>query len=294
MRVIYSSCTGFYLWVTCNSQKVWRVNTADSCLEHYNVDGKLKLPCTGLWTASSKEIAGSEIYQALCKSIPRAGGKRSLPMNRQMDMLSSAGISASIDVVKKARRMTETSGDEHVKSLKMLEPLLLATQQLNTALRCRLRTVNNEFHGVFVIMPYTKVCLPHCLDILGLDSSHMKSVCLSKSNGTYLKKMCIHCIAGRTPANEMIIYAFAMTFSENSSDLSELINYMNEEGIALNTGRFTIFSDRGQAVLKSIRESMGECLQMLCFHHLDGNLKQKARTWLRPRIQGGRCFRSCS
>ena len=255
-------------------------NTSDSCLDHYNVDGGLKLPCTGMWQASSKEVADSEIYQALVKSMPRAGGKRSLSINSQVDMLSSAGISASIGVVKRARHLAETSGDDHVQSLRMLEPLLVATQQLNTALRYRLRTVNNEFHGVFVIMPYTKVCLPHCMDILGLDSSHMKSVCLSKSSGTYLKKMCIHCIAGRTPANEMIIYAFAMTFSENSSDLSELINYMNEEGIALNTGRFTVFSDRSQAVLKSIRDSMGECLHMLCFHHLEGNLKQKAGPWL--------------
>ena len=79
------------------------------------------------------------------------------------------------------------------------------------------------------------------MNILGLDSSHMKSVCLNKSSGTYLKKMCIALLVEHLPANEIIIYAFAMTFSENSSELSELINYMNEEGIILNTTRFAIY-----------------------------------------------------
>ena len=271
--IICSSCVGFRLKVRCTSNQ-WCVSEVGTCLDHYNLEEGLKYPCTGTWAPSSKDIAGSELYQAMAKSIPKAGGKRSLPIESQVDMLSTAGLSASIDVVKKAKHLTEISGDEHVRSLRLLEPLLFATQQLNPGLRYRLRTENNEFHGVFVIMPYTKCCLPHCLDILGLDSSHMKPVCISRSSSTYLKKMCIHCIAGRTPANEMIIYAFAMTFSENSNDLSELINYLSEEGITLNTARFAVFSDRGQAVLKSIRDSMSNCLQMLCYHHLEGNLKK--------------------
>ena len=94
-RVICTSCTGFYFVATCNSEKVWRVNLAESCLDHYNVEGELKVPCTGMWTSSSKEIANSKIFQAIAKAIPRAGGKRSLSIERQVDMLRSVGIPAS-------------------------------------------------------------------------------------------------------------------------------------------------------------------------------------------------------
>ena len=100
LAIICCSCAGFRLLAKCTSNE-WSVSGAGTCLDHYNLIDGLKAPCTGTWSPSSKDIAGSEVYQAMAKSIPKAGGKRSLPIESQMDMLSTAGLSASINIVRR-------------------------------------------------------------------------------------------------------------------------------------------------------------------------------------------------
>ena len=221
------------------------------------------------------ELSKLNEFRAIANAIPKAGGQRALPTTSAQAILETVGISVSEDVFKKSKNSVNLTIQEQLHSFNMIEPLLLATKNKNPGLRYKIvpEADNAPLEAVYVVLPFAKSCVDFCLDVIGIDSAHMKPLVISTSPRTILKKMCVTCIAGRTPAMEMIIFAFSLSFSESSADITILLDLLKEEGVDFNQKKYTVFSDRGTAILKAIRDNLPHALQMLCQYHLDNNLK---------------------
>ena len=206
----------------------------------------------------------------------KKSGRRSLGAASIQSILECSGVVASTSVVGKARKFVEMSGQDIMRSFASIEPLLLSTKEANPGLMYEVRQdADNTLQSVVVMMPYTQEFFPYCMQVIGIDGCHTKPIQVSKQPKTFLQKMILTAITGRTANNENILYGFCLGYSEKAEDIGLLIELMRRNNVDLNQRRITVLSDRGTAILKAIRDYLPNALQMCCMKHISDNLRSK-------------------
>jgi hypothetical protein len=66
--------------------------------------------------------------------------------------------------------------------------------------------------------------------------------------------MYVSALSGRLPGNKLITYALVLSYSECSEDMLWMLNNMQELGIDLDKSNYTLLSDRGTAIIKTVSD----------------------------------------
>ena len=89
----------------------------------------------------------------------------------------------------------------------------------------------------------------------------------------------------RSVGNTMSILCAMFSKTENSKDIGDLIGFCADNDIVLNSPQFTVFTDRGSALLKTVRLHLKEVFPMLCSLHLKRNITDKYGLKVEPLFQ---------
>lgn len=253
-------------------------------LEHGSIqeDG-LRIPCSGLPHVTARQMAHTEEFKALHNSQgPREGVISTNALQAQMGEHFKNGVIPSKNVVKESRKILRASeskkrelpsaGDLLV-DISDLRVFLAAVQSLNTSFTYELATDGQVFRHVVVVMPYAKTVLDgYCYNVLAMDGAHIKNV--EARDGLQQQKLTITSITTRSTNNKMALLAFVVAPTENAETMKAMIDFCAKQGIIFNDRRFTLFSDRGTAVLQIAREILPDTFKFLCSEHLKRNLRE--------------------
>jgi hypothetical protein len=88
-----------------------------------------------------------------------------------------------------------------------------------------------------------------------------------------MDKMAVIVISGRSPNNQIVIYAVAIGSKENNELVAYLLTFCERHGLNLNQAHITILSDRGSALISCIDKFAPLAFHLFCALHLEGNLR---------------------
>lgn len=107
-------------------------------------------------------------------------------------------MNVSQDVIKKGKHILEIKPDEHVKGYTMLQLFLKATRNKNSTVQYEIiRSDSNEFKAVYIILANAAISSQYCLDVVGIDAAHMKSVIMTTSPRTEINETTVTVVSGR-------------------------------------------------------------------------------------------------
>lgn len=231
--------------------------------------------CLGEHAATIQDLVSDAQFNAVC------GGGKPYPGTEFLKcMLSTqrheSKLYASDNVIKKAASLVGLKRSDHVKQYPLIEPLLDTLHQLDDEFytNCNRVTNSDELENLVVIMPYAKKAFESCYQVIGLDAAHLDEVEISRKPLQLLKKKNIVAISGRTAANKMIIFGYAITRGETIAAYDLLIQACISAGMRINSPTVAVVTDRGPAVIAAVKRRLSECYHIWCAEHLRRNLVQ--------------------
>lgn len=225
------------------------------------------------------ELLDSAVFQGLATNIK----KRSVAEIKKM--LGSENVKATDDVIKKAMlEFGRILPEEHITGYDLLAPSLAATKELNRNFHYKLETMdnvtqcgavtNNVLKRLTVMLPHAVECYSDLYKVVGIDGAHMTPVVVRSNPRKLTKQTTITMLTGRTPNNHNTILAYTISYSENSEDISHMLQFCLDNGLPLNDPGLAVISDRGAAILKSVKDTLPLAYNHMCGLHLERNLRK--------------------
>ena len=266
----HSGCPLKYRWTKSRSGATWQLDLNSTCLTTV-------LSCKCTYKLKKKDLMKDPAFLAL--SDMKAGSKKVGP-KAVRNSLHAVGIAASTFSVQQALNESLQMGKEQYEDVyKLLEPRLCEAERLNKGTRA---FIDTNADGTFkwaclVIGQIADVIADVGLEVIGLDGQH------SSNHQHKLKWMTLE---GAVPFGEAKDYdtrrgrnmvlpiAKIVCASESSSAYTKMIELVKEHsGMRefLSRPDLVVFSDRGKAVEKTIRDNFPQAISLNCARHILGN-----------------------
>lgn len=275
----------------------FRVFMPRTNLAHGTVDTETgeEALCNVEFAPNAREVADHPLYksQRSAQVKKRVKGSQQTSAVQQLLAVSGGCGPPTVHAVKTANFLHKVSGSQHIDGYSLLIPYLELLQQENPSMRFSVeRDDKGRFFRMSLLLPYAIQAIENCFPIVGIDTAHMALVVLNGVSSLQLElagdepvagrhvqeKLYVSLVSGRTLDNKMILYGYCLGYSENIEDLSYFFDFLQEHGLPLNRPEMTILTDRGGAILNTVKVAFPLALHHLCPLHLKRNVQAKKAT----------------
>jgi hypothetical protein len=180
------TCKGCNKFILCGkvtsrvaATKIFNLDAERSTLEHAVIaqDGST-LPCIGTYKATIKDVLQCPAFVAIKNSTSNIKyNKRTGSSNKALvQSLQAAGVhNATRNVIQIAGARFNISPKEYIQSYDDLIPYLRAVEAVNPEFKYIVQKSElHVFNRMVCLMPLSKQALPHCFQVVGLDTAFGK------------------------------------------------------------------------------------------------------------------------
>ena len=266
-------CPSFKLYYyKCKNLNCWKRSPMTNDTHGDIVNGRV-IPCSGNYSVM-------KVSNVLNDNIISKMLNGNMTIKEIQDTAISLQKSLTTDVIKKARQQNKLSKEEHLEGFSLIEPYLKSLKELNPGTEYVVERESDgiTFKSFAVILHYTKHILDFVMPIFGLDCGAMTPVRLGMNNNNetiLLRKSVVCLLTGRLPGNQIVILGFAVGHTESNETIELLLRLFPLHNIDIDRNYFTLFSDRGRAIISSFNNIFKNMKQLYCPKHIEGNMKQR-------------------
>lgn len=278
-----SGCPLAYRWTKPLNMAGWQMDFEKTCM-------LANATCPSSYKMNKNDLLGNDSFSAL--SNMKTGNKKVGP-KAVHEALHSVGFSASIFSVKHALKEAQLLGKEHYNAVyQLVKPYLESVRNFNEKSQILIETnPDGTFNAACLVVGQMATLVSSIgLEVIGLDGQHHQN---KKHNLNWMSVVGVvplglgKDVDERKGRNMNALVAKIVYKTEKAEAYSKLIALVRKhDGMEsfLKKENLVVFSDRGLAVMKSIREDLPNAIALNCARHILLNAQEKSKEEIDPAL----------